>query len=121
PADAPARTALSSLAGSSGGQVDLAGERFLSRVVVLGEGSSLRAVILRSGDTVLAPYRRLRNAIFLIGAGVLALALAVGWLASSGLSRPVEQLHVRALTSEGIAERTRAEMNRLIDLVPDAI
>jgi PAS domain S-box-containing protein len=81
----------------------------------------MRAVVLRSADTALAPYYRLRNAIFLMSAVAFALAIIAGWFASRGLSRPVERLHARAVTSEGIVERTRAEMNRLIDLVPDAI
>jgi PAS domain S-box-containing protein len=121
PAGGPLRKDAASLASAGDGEVSIAGERFLARVVPLGEGTVLRAVVLRSADTALAPYYRLRNAIFLMSAGAFLLALVVGWFASRGLSRPVERLHARALTSEGIVERTRAEMNRLIDHVPDAI
>jgi serine phosphatase RsbU (regulator of sigma subunit) len=83
-------------AGPLAREVVLGDERFVTREVALAGATDLRALLLRSEDEALRPYRSLRAIIFSVTGIVLLLAFAAAWLVSRGLSQPVVELETRA-------------------------
>ena len=71
--------------------VDIGVQRFAAREVVLAEQPSVSAVVLKSRDEAIEPFRRIQDGIVLIGL-LCALVAAAGslWIAravTSGLQR----------------------------------
>ena len=64
--------------------IDVAGGRVAAREVVLQRDPSVSAVLLKSDENTLEPYRRLQRGIVLIGLAAIALAIACAvWLTRS--------------------------------------
>ena len=72
--------------------VDIGVQRFAAREVVLADQPALSAVILKSRDEAIEPFRRIQNGIVLIGLLCAAVAAAGSlWIARTtiaGLQRP---------------------------------
>ena len=75
--------------------VDIGAQRFAAREVVLADQPALSAVILKSRDEAIEPFRRIQNGIVLIGLLCAAVAAAGSlWIARtaiSGLQKSVER------------------------------
>jgi PAS domain S-box-containing protein len=92
------RAGLATLGGAADGWLVLGANRFQQRAMRLAGG--VDALILRSEDAVLAPYRRLRQALACISIAVFALAAAAALL---------------------LVRRTEARLRHFIQSAPDAI
>ena len=63
-------------------EVDIGEQRFAAREVILSERPAISAIVLKSRDEVIAPFRRIQNGVLLIGLLCAAVAAAGSfWIA----------------------------------------
>jgi hypothetical protein len=78
------REAWRRVSGSAGGETEVVvgGQQFAAREVALSDSPAISAIVLKSRDEVIAPFRRIQNGVLLVGLLCAAIA-AVGsvWIA----------------------------------------
>lgn len=91
---------------------NLAGERFLARLVTM-DAPTVRAGLFRSEDLALRPYHRLRNIVLGVSALLALLAVVAAFFVSRELSNPVAQIESHAQAVREAYQKLK-EMDELI-------
>src|SRR5262245_7030543 len=73
-------------------RVTLDGRHWVAQATALADTNVVAAVTLGSLDEPLAPFRRIRSALLLVGFGSLLLAFGLSWMLSRRVAGPLEQL-----------------------------